>query len=730
MQRFRIPSRATILATTQRVATRRRLYIAGAVLGGFLILTPVITYAVYAHDISNRDRLMNRNDTGIVLRDRTGKIFYEYGRVNLNDDIPLTAISDQVEHAVIANEDHDFYHHGAISFKGIAAAGYADIMNKDATKYGGSTLTQQLVKNKLLTSKKNYLRKYQEISMAVAVEKRYSKQEILDMYLNSVYFGEGSFGISDAAKTYYGKTPGQLDLAESSMLAGLLPAPSAYSPVSGDKRLAKAQQDRVLRHMVQNGYISEAQKNDAEAESLHYATAAPGAKDTYAQHFAMMVVDQLKQKYGEERITRSGFEVTTTLDSTWQLQAEKLVKQRVAVMASRGGRNASLVAIDPTNGQVRALVGSADWNNQSFGQVNMTTTPRQPGSSFKPIYYSKALEQRLITPATILDDKRTTFGGTYTPQNVDHTYKGKMTVREALAQSRNIPAVEVLQKLGVSNGVKAAQEMGLNTVDNPNKYGLSLAVGTAEVSLFKMTSAYSAFANQGELHQPTLIANIKDKFGKTIFRAKDSKKRVRSPEASFLLSSILADNAARAPLYGSALNVSGRQVAVKTGTTNDNIDAWTIGYSPQIVVGVWVGNNEHKPMLGLAGGSGAGSIWQPAITDFLRGQPVVRFVPPKNIVQVYVCTDSGSYHEYFISGTQPSESCTPKPKVQETPKKQPEQKDNGNGNGNGNENTTPAPAPAPTPTPAPTPGDGGGGGTGGGGTGGGGGGTSPQPSNP
>jgi 1A family penicillin-binding protein len=625
----------------------------------------------------------------------------------------LSAISDQLEHAVIANEDHDFYSHGAISFKGIAAAAYADLVNNSATKYGGSTLTQQLVKNKLLTSKKNFFRKYQEISMAVAVEKHYTKQEILDMYLNSVYFGEGSFGVSDAARTYFGKKPSQLDLAESSMLAGLLPAPSAYSPISGDRTLAKDQQERVLKHMAENGYITESQRKDAEDESLDYTANVPGAKDTYAQHFAMMVVDRLKAKYGEERITRSGFEVTTTLDSSWQLQAEKTVKQRVAVMAGRGGRNASLVAIDPTNGQVRALVGSVDWDNSSFGQVNMATTPRQPGSSFKPIYYSKAFDDHLITPATILDDTRTTFGGTYTPQNVDHEYLGKMTVREALARSRNIPAVEVMQKLGVVNGVQAAQEMGLDSVNNPNKYGLSLAVGTAEVSLLKMTSAYSAFADKGELHQPIFITAIKDKTGKTVFKAKDSKKRVRSAEASFLLSSILADNAARAPLYGSALNVFGRQVAVKTGTTNDNVDAWTIGYSPQITVGVWVGNNEHRPMVGLAGGSAAGSIWRPVITNFLRGKPAVRFQQPKNVILLSICTDSISYSEYFIKGTEPSEPCHITPRVKETPKKTEDNQGQNGNNGQGNDDGIPEPTPPipepttpPEPPPQPDPGDG------------------------
>jgi penicillin-binding protein 1A len=339
----------------------------------------------------------------------------------------------------------------------------------------------------------------------------------------------------------------------------------------------------------------------------------------------------------------------------------------------------------------------------------MAITPRQPGSSFKPIYYSKAFDEKIITPATILDDKKTTFGGTYTPQNVDHRYQGEMTVRKALATSRNVPAVEVLQKLGVSEGVKAAQEMGLSRVQDPNRYGLSLAVGTAEVSLYRMTSAYSAFADQGVLHQPVMIDSVKDKSGKTIYKAKDQKKRVRSPQAAFLLTSILDDNAARAPLYGSSLNIFGRQVAVKTGTTNDNVDAWTIGYSPQVTVGVWVGNNQHKPMIGLAGGSAAGSIWRPAITEFLHGQPRKEFPVPKNIVYVYVCTDVGTYREYFIKGSEPSEECTPKKKVEETPKQpeqpkpQPNQQDNqGNGNDNPPDPTDPTEPTDPTDPTEPT----------------------------
>jgi penicillin-binding protein 1A len=698
-------SRASILATAKTYITRKRLYIAGSIIGGFLILTPVVTYAYYAHDISNRERLMNRYDTGIILRDRTGKVFYEYGRVSLDDDVPLSDISDSLEHAAVASEDKDFYSHNGFSPKGILKAAYADVSNGSATKYGGSTITQQLVKNKLLSSNKNFFRKYQEIAMAIAVERRYTKDEILDMYLNSVYFGEGAFGISDAAKTYFNKTPDELDVAESSLLVGLLPAPSAYSPLTGSKELAKQAQAEVLARMQENGYITAAQRKTAQDEQLSYVEGTEQNENSYAQHYAMMVVDQLKQKYGEERVTRSGFDVTTALDSTWQKQAESTIKARVAIMESRGGRNASLVAMDPQTGEVKALVGSVDWNNKQFGQVNMATALRQPGSSFKPIYYSKAIDQHLITAATILDDKKTTFGSNYTPDNYDHRYKGKMAVRDALAQSRNVPAVQVLQKLGVSNGAKAAQEMGLASVNQPAKYGLTLAVGTAEVRLTNLTNAYAAFADQGDLHQPIYIKEVKDKSGHRIFKAKDQKHRVRSQQASFIISSILSDNAARAPLYGSSLNVSGRQVAVKTGTTNDNVDAWTIGYSPQVVVGVWVGNNEHQPMRGLAGGSAAGSIWRPVISSYLRGQPVMRFDVPKNVIQISACATSttSSGREYFIKGTEPNRTCNTTRHIQETPKKK-EDSEIKKDKPQDTQPTTPAePEPTPEPTPQPEP---------------------------
>lgn len=679
MMRFSEVSWTDLQTRARAAITRKRLLIAGGIALAFLLLTPVLTYAYYAHDISNRDRLMNRNNTGIILRDRHGKIFYEQGTVNPDDDVPLSQISNYVEHGLIASEDQEFYHHPGFSIRGIARAMFADVTHKSATAYGGSTITQQLVKNKLLSSNKNYLRKYQEVAMAIAVERKYSKDQILDMYLNSVYFGEGAFGIGDAAQIYFGKKPADLTLAESSLLVGLLPAPSAYSPLSGNEKLAKEQQDRVLRHMVTAKYITADQKTRAEEQQLVYAKAKPSTQG-HAQHFARMVIEQLNKKYGEERVIRSGYDVTTSLDLAWQKEAEAIVKEQVALSSSLGGRNASLVAEDPKTGEVRALVGSVDWDNPDFGQVNMATTLRQPGSSFKPIYFSKAIQDKLVTAATILDDSKKTFGNSYTPRDYDNRYKGKMPLRSALAESRNVPAVEVMQKLGVANGVKAAQEMGLSTVNgDPSHYGLSLALGTAEIRLTNMVNAYSAFANKGQLPEQTLITQIKNKFGKTVYKHKASHKQVRSPEAAFIIDSILSDKTARAPTYGSRLNIPGRPVAFKTGTTNDNRDGWTIGFTPNLVVGAWMGNNENRPMIGLAGGSSAGIIWKKTMTKFLKDLPVEKFSKPKNVVQLNICrgtelrapySGGNTFMEYFIKGSEPKGTCDTQKKSPEKPKPQ------------------------------------------------------------
>ncbi|MEO6513958.1 MAG: transglycosylase domain-containing protein [Candidatus Saccharimonadales bacterium] len=707
----------TATAQIKAILTKKRMLIAGGVIFAVLLLTPMFTYAYYARDINNRERLMNRNNTGLAIKDRHGEVFYEYGKMSADDDIPLSKISDNMKRALIASEDSDFYHHDGFSVRGIAGAMYADINNKNATKYGGSTLTQQLVKNKLLTSNKSFLRKYQEISMAVAIERKYTKDEILDMYLNSVYFGEGAFGINDAARIYFNKSPADLTLAESSMLVGLLPAPNIYSPISGDEKLGKIRQSYVLKRMVEQKNITTKERTAAYDQKLAYVH-TESSNFIHAQHYALMVIDELHQKYGNERITRSGFDVSTGLDLSWQKQAESIVQKRVASFASQGGSNAGLVAIDPKTGEVRALVGSVDWNNPQFGKVNMALAKRQPGSSFKPIYYAEAFDKHLITPATIMHDKPTTFGD-WTPTNYDGKYRGDIAIRNALATSLNIPAATVMQKLGPEAAASAATRMGITTIHNPSSYGLTLALGTAETELYQMTNAYAAFANQGEQYTPILITSIKDKYGKTVYRDTDHRaQRVQSEQASFLISSILSDNTARAPSYGTSLNIPGREVAVKTGTTNDNKDAWTIGYTPSLAVGVWVGNNENKAMSSnLFGGSSAGMIWHDTMLAVVPTLPNEKFTPPKDVIQVRICKGSelkapayytGAVTEYFISGTEPTGECrssTPQTQPKKDEKQQEKTNDNNGNAGRGGDTTTTDTTPPPTTT---DPGTGGG----------------------
>jgi 1A family penicillin-binding protein len=663
------------------LSRKKKIAVIAVPILAFLILTPVITYAYYANDISDQERLMNRNNTGVALLDKNNEIFYSIGRAKPHELTPLDQISDTTKEALLASEDKDFYKHSGFSVLSILKAMYSNVAARDATGYGGSTLTQQLAKNTLLTANQTFLRKYQELAISVAIEQQYSKDEILDMYLNSVYFGENAFGIKDAAKTYFGKAPKDLTLAESSMLVGVLPAPSAYSPISGSMEYAKERQNTVLTRMVTNKFISEDEKQAAIAEQLAYSDEA-GTVNTIAPHFAEMVIKELNKKYGEERVARSGYQVRTTLDPTMQKQLSESVDSNIRFIERNGGSNAGAVAIDPTTGEVRALVGSADWTNDEWGKVNMVTTPRQPGSSFKPIYYAEALAQGVITPATVLADVPTDFNG-YKPLNASKTFSGDISVRNALSRSLNIPSVKVMQQLGVNDAVVAAKRMGI-ALDDKTDYGLSLALGSSEASLLQMTNAYAAFANQGKQFEPTTIVRIDDKFDKTIFTTNTKSKEVQTPQGSYLISSILSDANARAAIFGSSLTVPGRTAAVKTGTTDNSRDAWTIGYTPQLAIGVWVGNNNNDVMQN--GGSGmAGPIWVRAMQRILAGTPNTAFPVPSGIVQRPICysngglantAGSGTYNEYFLGSALPNETCTTKSKAQEdAEKKQQEEED-------------------------------------------------------
>lgn len=660
----------------------------------FLIATPLFTYAYYANDISDQERLMNRNNTGIVMTDKNGKVFYSTGRAQHRDLVPLTDISPTMQHALIASEDKDFYKENGFSVSGIFRAIFGTITNQ--SQYGGgSTLTQQLAKNTLLTSNQTFLRKYQELAVSIAIEQQYSKDQILDMYLNSVFFGGTSFGIQDAAKTYFNESPKDLDLAQSAMLVGVLPAPNAYSPTIGNPTYAKQRQTTVLTRMVENGYITDAQKQAALAETLTYAP-VQDTNDAAAPHFAQMVLDQLNSQYGEEAVLRSGYQVKTTLDLTLQNQLTANINNHLAYIQREGGTNASGVEIDPMTGEVRALVGSADWSNPDWGKVNMVTTARQPGSSFKAIYYSQALADGVITPATVLKDEPTTFDGGYAPLDADHKFRGDVTARSAISQSLNIPSVEVMQTYGIDQSVTAAQKLGITTLDSNKNYGLALALGAAEVPLVQMTNAYAAFADAGQQYNTTIIQQINDKFNSTIYKANEQSKTAISSQGAYLISNILSDNSARAPIFGSSLTVPGRTAAVKTGTTSDDRDAWTIGYTPQLAVGIWVGNNDNTVM--KSGGSDmAGPIWVSTMKQALTGVPNTPFTIPSGIVQKPVCygsyglanaSSSNTYNEYFLSSALPTTTCMAAKQQTDTSTDQNKSTDSNTTDNNSNNTTT------------------------------------------
>jgi 1A family penicillin-binding protein len=699
-----------IIARFSKMSRRRKIVLLAWSGGSTLILLALFTTVYFANTLGSKERIMNRNKTGVTLLDQNDKVFYTFYNAHSNTYVPLKNIAESAKKAVVASEDKDFYNHAGFSPKGIANALWQNI-KPGGLGNGGSTITQQLVKTALLSEQRSYIRKYQELVLSIEIERRYTKDEILEMYLNSVYFGEGAFGIEDASKIYFGKTAAELNTAEASLLIGLLPAPSAYSPISGDRAKAQTRQTYVLGRMKEGAMITSDEASAAAATPLTYVGKKPEL-ELKAPHFALMVKSELEKRYGEEKIARSGYSVKTSLNLDWQTIAETAVANQVNKLARSNVSNGSAVVIDPKTGEVRALVGSKDWNNEVFGKFNIATATRQPGSSFKPIVYGAGIENKVFSAATIFEDKATSFNG-YAPNNYDLRYRGDVTLRRALANSLNIPAVEALQKTGIAQTVKTAEQLGITTLGDKN-YNLTMALGTAPANLTEMTNAYATYANGGKHNDSTLITTITDKDKKTIYRAQPKNNRAISAQTSYIISSILSDNTARSELFGSSLNLTkGRVAAVKTGTTENYRDAWTIGYTPSIAVGVWIGNNDEAAMSRVAGSSGAAPIWKNIMQTILANSPVETFTIPSGLTQRSVCRSSGALAqttgsntltEYFIPGTLPTKTCNAAKKVEQAPVIKQEERDdsqtqrttnstdtsagdnpnNGNGNGNGN----------------------------------------------
>jgi 1A family penicillin-binding protein len=661
------------LLTSWKLIRGDVLLILIVITSAFLFI-PFFTYVYFAQDLQSKEAVMNRNNTGLILLDRNDKPFFRFYQAQIKTVIPLNEIPEHVKDTIIISEDKEFYSHPGFSVRSILAAIVADIKMGEL-KYGGSTITQQLVKSSLLTPKKNFLRKYQELTLAAEIERRFTKDEILEMYLNSAYFGEGAFGVEQASLSYFGKHVNELDLAESSLLAGLLPAPAIYSPYNGNIEKTKERQKYVLDEMVQKKKITKDEAEKAFNQELVFENTQENTNNL-APHFALMVRDELIEKFGEERVSRSGFTVKTTLNSDWQQFAETAVTEGVNRLRGNNAGNGAAVVINSQNGEVEVLVGSKNWNDARFGKVNMATSPRQPGSAMKPIVYLAALEDHVITPATVLKDEPVTyqanrFSEPYSPKNYDNRFRGPVLVRRALANSLNVPSVEIMSKVGIPRGIEMGERMGITTLKDPSNYGLSFVLGGVEVSLIELTGAYSVFANQGLLNKPTLILEIKDKDGEQIYQHEFEGRRIVDEVYTFLISSILSDASIRIEVFGNALSNSAN-AAVKTGTTQNYRDALTVGYTNDLTIGVWVGNNDNQPMDSVAGSLGAAPIWKRLIEKFQDGKPN-KFEKPNEVSELSICRENGlrlkeatssGYLEYFASGTEPTKFCnipTPPP---------------------------------------------------------------------
>ena len=577
--------------------------------------------------------------TKIYARD--GRLLYKFYDQENRSIVSLSQIPQPVIQATLAIEDSQFYQHAGFSLKGITRA-FKKNLGSD-TIQGGSTITQQLIKSTLLSSEKTLQRKLKELVLAIAVESYFTKDEILTMYFNQIPYGGLNYGIEEAAQYYFAKSIKDVNLAESALLAGLPAAPTNFSPFGADPQRAIARQHLVLQRMVQEGYLSQAQADTAKTTPLQFASPK---NNILAPHFVMYVKDKLVEEYGETALTHGGLEVMTSLDLDIQELAQYAIDQELAQLKSVNVSNAAVLVTNPKTGEVLAMVGSRDYFDvQHDGQVNVTLRPRQPGSSIKVVTYALALEKG-YTPATIIDDSPITYhlpgSEPYTPKNYDGRYHGRVTLRQALANSYNIPAVKTLASLGVSQMLNQGRAMGITTWEDDARFGLALTLGGGEVTMVDMAVVFGSLANTGkrlDLHPIVSVTDftqsLPDAFACSpkpgsnplIARAAATacpETQVVKPEVAALMSNILADNQARSPAFGShsLLEIPGHQVAVKTGTTNSLRDNWTIGYTDAYLVAVWVGNNDNTPMSRVASGiTGATPIWHTIMSALLKDTP-------------------------------------------------------------------------------------------------------------
>lgn len=640
------------------------------VIAGLLLLSVLGFSFYFLKDVPNPTKLgSNEYSESSQIFDRKGNLLYEMYSDKRRISVSLGEVPDNLKKATLAIEDVNFYKHAGFDFKGIARGLYRTLFKKRLQ--GGSTLTQQLVKNALLTPERTMSRKIKEAFLTIATELMYNKNQILEMYFNQTPYGGTMWGVQAAAKGIFNKDVKNLDLAEAALIAGLPGSPTKYSPFAYPEA-AKKRQELVLKRMEEEKFITKEEKEKAEKETLNYYL---NKQNILAPHFVFYIKEQLVEKYGTKRVNEGGLKIQTTLDLDMQNFAETTIASEVAKLKKYNVTNGASIITSPKTGEILAMVGSKDYFATDIdGKYNVTTALRQPGSSIKPLNYAVGLELGHITAASILNDNPTCFEvenqKPYCPSNYGNTYHGIQTVRNSLANSLNIGAVKVLKMNGVETFIASASAMGITTFKDSSNYGLSLTLGGGEVMMTDMTTAFGALANMG-IKQPLVsILKITDKKGNILEEFKRVPgERVISRETSFIIQQILSDDGARSMVFGrgSMLNIKGHpEVAVKTGTTNDLRDNWTIGYTPDYLVATWVGNNDNSKMNGVVSGvTGAAPIWNKIMTQILKDKPVKKPPMPNNIVGMYVCNLTGelpppegcdSHFEYFKQEFKPTKS--------------------------------------------------------------------------
>lgn len=653
----------------------KKKYLKWIIAGIFAAVFFIFFFIFILRDLPSPTTLSSPQKLGqsTQILDRNGKLLYTVYTEKNRAPVALSELPKHVKEATIAIEDKDFYRHGPFDPRGIARALYKTVFERKLE--GGSTITQQLVKVALLTPERTIQRKIKEFTLSLVVELVYDKDQILEMYLNHIPYGGTAYGIEAASQQFFGKPAKDLTVSEAALLASLPAAPTYYSPFGAYPERATARQNKVLKRMEEQGYISTQQREEAENENIKFASNKDSIK---APHFVFYIKDLLEKKYGEKQVSEGGLKVTTSLDLDIQEMAQATVSAEITKLKGVNVSNGAALVTNPGTGEILAMVGSTDYFDiKNDGNVNVTLSLRQPGSSIKPINYALGLLND-YSAATPFVDKKICFPNpgqeNYCPVNYDGKFRGVVLMREALGSSINIPAIKMLKLNGVSQMLNLSNKMGIKSLTDPERYGLSLTLGGGEVTMLEMATAFGVFANQGYRIDPSPILKVEDSTGKVLDEYKPPEspifgKKVLPESAAFIISHILSDNNARSLAFGpaSSLVIRGQTVSVKTGTTNDFRDNWTIGYTPSFLVAAWVGNNDNRPMSGLVSGvTGAAPIWNKIMAKLLLGKKSESPKIPDSVVGIHVCATSGKLpppegtpnrcqtrFEYFIKGKEP-----------------------------------------------------------------------------